>query len=205
MLKQFANLKVLAEDLEICVDDVKLLNPGIKHLAVPENSQGLAVRLPEEAAERFRIDRTEYLANAGKNKDHFAKLARNSIGSTYGRDKVVYRVRSGDVLGTIAQKFNVRVSDLRKWNGIQGSMIRVGQRMDIWVNPSAFKAAPIAHKASPPAAPQSIPSSKVHVVRPGDTLWDISRMYKDLSIEKIKTLNNLKNNSIKPGQKLIIG
>jgi membrane-bound lytic murein transglycosylase D len=40
---------------------------------------------------------------------------------------------------------------------------------------------------------------------PGDTLWDISRKYEGLSIEKIKQLNNLTNNKIKPGQKLIIG
>ena len=204
-IKQFADLTVLAEDLEICAEDLKTLNPGIKRLAISDNPKGNTVRLPIEVVDQFRESRSEYLANAGKNKQHFEKLARNSVGSTYGRDKVVYRVRSGDVLGTIAQRFNVRVSDLRRWNGIRGSMIRTGQKMDIWVNPSAFKAAPVAHKNTTPSPPKSIPASKVHVVRPGDTLWDISRMYKDLSIEKIKTLNNLKNNSIKPGQKLIIG
>ena len=203
-IRQFADLKILAKDLEICPEDIKSLNPGIKRLAISDNAKGYAVRLPVEAAVRFRESRTEFLANAAKSKQHFEKLARNSVGSTYGRDKVIYRVRSGDVLGTIAQKFNVRVSDLRKWNGIRGSMIRVGQKMDIWVNPSAFKAAPVAHR-NKTSAPKNIPASRIHVVRPGDTLWDISRMYKDLSIEKIKNLNNLKNNSIKPGQKLIIG
>jgi membrane-bound lytic murein transglycosylase D len=205
-VRQFADLKVLAADLNICEEDLKKLNPGIKRLAVPDNTNGITVRLPQESVDDFRANRADYLANAGKNKAHFEKLARNSVGSTYGRDKIVYRVRSGDVLGTIAQRFNVRVSDLRRWNGISGSMIRAGQRLDIWVNPSAFKAVPVAHKnVTPTKSPRDIPSSKIHVVRPGDTLWDISRMYKDLSIEKIKALNNLKNNSIKPGQKLIIG
>ena len=40
---------------------------------------------------------------------------------------------------------------------------------------------------------------------PGDTLWDISRKYDGLSIEKLKKMNNLKSNKITPGQKLLIG
>jgi membrane-bound lytic murein transglycosylase D len=41
-------------------------------------------------------------------------------------------------------------------------------------------------------------------VQPGDTLWDISRKFQGLTIEKIKALNNLKTNKLKPGQKLIV-
>jgi membrane-bound lytic murein transglycosylase D len=43
------------------------------------------------------------------------------------------------------------------------------------------------------------------MVQPGDSLWKISRRYEGLSIEKIKELNNLKSNTIVPGQKLIVG
>ena len=45
----------------------------------------------------------------------------------------------------------------------------------------------------------------LYKVQPGDTLWDISRKYKNLSIDKIKKLNNLKTNKIKPGQTLVLG
>ena len=48
-------------------------------------------------------------------------------------------------------------------------------------------------------------TSKTYVVQPGDTLWDISKKFEGLTIEKIKTLNNLDNAKIQPGQKLIIG
>jgi membrane-bound lytic murein transglycosylase D len=43
------------------------------------------------------------------------------------------------------------------------------------------------------------------VVQPGDTLWDISRKFDGLTIEKIKSLNNLDGNKIKAGQRLILG
>lgn len=47
----------------------------------------------------------------------------------------VYRVRSGDVLGTIAQRHGVSVRELREWNGLRGDMIRVGQKLYIHGDP----------------------------------------------------------------------
>jgi membrane-bound lytic murein transglycosylase D len=49
------------------------------------------------------------------------------------------------------------------------------------------------------------PDTKTYIVQPGDTLWDISKKLPGLTVEKIKTLNNLKSNNLKPGQKLIVG
>jgi membrane-bound lytic murein transglycosylase D len=56
-----------------------------------------------------------------------------------------------------------------------------------------------------PTTPVPIPGSKTYIVQQGDTLWDISRKFEGLSIERIKNLNNLQDNKIKPGQTLIIG
>jgi membrane-bound lytic murein transglycosylase D len=47
----------------------------------------------------------------------------------------VYRVRSGDVLGTIAGKHGVSIRELRSWNGLRGDMIRVGQKLYIHADP----------------------------------------------------------------------
>lgn len=54
----------------------------------------------------------------------------------YEPEPVYYRVKSGDVLGTIAQKYGVSVKSLKEWNGISGSIIRVGQRLIIHGDPS---------------------------------------------------------------------
>ena len=43
-----------------------------------------------------------------------------------------------------------------------------------------------------------------YTVQKGDTLWDIARMYSGVSVSKIKQLNNLKSNTLKPGSKLVI-
>ena len=121
--------------------------------------------------------------------------------STYGKEKHIYKVRSGDVLGLIAQRYRVRVSDIKKWNNLRSNTIRVGQNLAIWKAPGFSE----ERAKATPTQPVDVPANKIHVVRNGDTLWDISQMYKGLSIQKIKELNNLKSNTIKPGQKLRIG
>ena len=51
--------------------------------------------------------------------------------------RVVYRVRRGDTLIKIANRFSVTVSQIRKWNNIKNSMIRIGQRLTIYLEPSS--------------------------------------------------------------------
>ncbi|MBK9175461.1 MAG: LysM peptidoglycan-binding domain-containing protein [Flavobacteriales bacterium] len=53
-----------------------------------------------------------------------------------GREAVYYRVRSGDYLGRIAQRFGVKVSQLKTWNRMKSDHIDVGEELVIWVTPA---------------------------------------------------------------------
>jgi len=53
-----------------------------------------------------------------------------------GREAIYYRVRSGDYLGRIAQRFNVKVSQVKTWNKMKSDHIDVGEELVIWVTPS---------------------------------------------------------------------
>jgi membrane-bound lytic murein transglycosylase D len=46
-------------------------------------------------------------------------------------------VKSGDVLGKIADRYGVSVRQLREWNDLSGSMIRIGQKLLIHANPKS--------------------------------------------------------------------
>lgn len=51
-----------------------------------------------------------------------------------GRARLVYTVKSGDVPGAIAMKFNVRLADLKYWNNLNKRMtIRPGQKLVVYV------------------------------------------------------------------------
>ena len=197
---QFVYLKAFAEESGMDVEELNTLNPAIKKGAIPDLRNSVELRILRSDYNSFVSNEKEILATALAGKREFEKMATNMPDSTFGKEKVVYRVTGGDVLGTIPRKHNVRLVDLKTWNNIRGSLIRVGQRLNIYVGPNFYEPTQTIRVLNQP-----IPDSKLHVVQAGDTLWDISRMYEGLSIEKIKQLNKLKNNALKPGMRLRIG
>ena len=202
LVSHYVDLKTFAKQIDVCIDDIKTLNPALRRGAIPSHAKKYPLRIPVDKMPHLLAHRKEILDSASvKGKEELAKLASTQQGSTYGRQKVRHRVRSGEVLGTIAERYSVRVSDLRKWNNVRGNLIRSGQVLNIWVKPGQQQTV----ASSRTTTPINIPTSKTHLVQPGDTLWEISLKYKGLTIEKIKQLNNLQNSRIKPGQTLIIG
>jgi membrane-bound lytic murein transglycosylase D len=205
MVKSFTNVNTIAQMLEVCESDIEMLNPAIKRNALPDSRKYFAIRLPSDKMDYFREHRLAILDSASRSgKKEIEYLARNTVGSTYGRDKIVHRVRSGDVLGKIARQYRVRISDIKKWNNLHSNTIRIGQRLNIWLLPGTYTATTEKIK-SPTKQDLVVDGKKYHIVQPGDTLWEISKLYNNVTIEKIKKMNNLNGNKIKPGQKLMIG
>ncbi len=206
LISQYFHLETFAAQLDLCLEDLLLLNPAIKRGAIPEGTNNYALRIPLDVKTKVASNRSFLYDTAGKvGKEHLDYLARNTPGSTYGREKQVYRVRSGDVLGIIAQKYGVSVSDIKSWNKLSSNMIRVGQPLKIYVLPTYNSSTKDLYAvASTTASVPSLVGKKVHYVQPGDSLWDIAKIYDGLSIEKLKQLNNLSSNTIKSGQRLII-
>lgn len=104
-----------------------------------------------------------------------------------------HTVKSGENLGLIAEKYKCSVTDLKEWNNLKGSTIHPNQKL-------------IVYKPDTKSS-SSVKDGKYlyHIVRQGDTLWDIAKEYDGVTIDQIKKLNNLSNsNKIKPGQKIKI-
>ncbi len=93
---------------------------------------------------------------------------------------IQYTVRQGNTLFAIAQFFNTTVQDILSYNNIKNpSEIYVGQVLTIPADSSA---------------------GEFYVVRPGDTLWTISRR-SGTSLNDLISMNMLTNpNVIYPGQ-----
>ncbi len=59
-----------------------------------------------------------------------------------GRIRVVHKVKAGDTLWNIALKYNVYISQITRWNRVsRRSVLRLGQKLKIWVKPKAPTAA----------------------------------------------------------------
>jgi membrane-bound lytic murein transglycosylase D len=205
-VKNYLHFETFANLTNACLEDLQRLNPSIQHNALPQSNKHYILYVPKESKDLLALNRLAILDSASKvGRNELQVLAKKSEGSIYGRDRMVYKVRSGDVLGSIAMRHGVRVNDLKKWNNMRSNTIRVGQRLNIWLRQSAASSTSVVASAKTNSNPIPVPNSKTYTVQPGDTLWNISRKFEGLTIEKIKSLNKLDNTKLQPGQKLIIG
>ncbi len=148
----------------------------ISSTTIPQGDDIGAVAIRTTQLAKERIDRNSKSATARK----------ASAGSGKAR---THRVRRGETLGSIASKYGVRISDLRRWNGIRGSKIISGRRLKVYGGKA------VATQAS------TTSSAKTHKVRRGDTLGGIANKY-GLSISRLKSINGLKSSNIRVGQRL---
>ncbi|HZY82549.1 MAG TPA: LysM peptidoglycan-binding domain-containing protein [Cyclobacteriaceae bacterium] len=202
-VKGYMHLETLAKLTGSCLDDYRKLNPSVLHDVLPDGRDHI-IRIPLAAKLELDKNRAAILDSAmNANKVKVEALAKNAAGNTLGREMTVYRVKSGDALGVIARRYGVRLEDLKKWNNLSSNMIKSGQRLNIWLLPGQQEKLAVASSTTVPVT-KSADGQKTYTVQPGDTLWDITKKFQGLTVEKIKSLNNLKSNELKPGQKLIV-
>ena len=137
MINQFLHFDTFAKLTNSCTEELLQLNPSIRHNAVPETARNFVLRVPVSAKAELEKNRKIILDSASKTgKKEVESVAKKAQGNLAGRELIVYHVKNGDVLGSIAQRHRVRIDDLRKWNNLRSNMIRSGQRLNIWVLPS---------------------------------------------------------------------
>lgn len=107
-----------------------------------------------------------------------------------------YRIAKGDTFSSIAKKFHVSVRAITDANpGVQPTRLQIGQAIHI--------PAPTPSAAAETAADPLGTGEPVYSVKSGDTLTRIAHHYK-VSIQALRSANNLQTDRIKVGQKLRI-
>jgi membrane-bound lytic murein transglycosylase D len=141
-----------------------------------------------------------------------------------------YIVKRGDNLGEIADKYDVSIADLKKWNKIKGNTIARGKSLKIITNESVVKtvrkepktdripseikadnqqvAATDSKNNKEDKSKKSIKNDTLstnvatnYVVQKGDNLGNIAKKY-NVTVEEIKEWNHLSNINIQLGESL---
>jgi cell wall-associated NlpC family hydrolase len=114
-----------------------------------------------------------------------------------------YIVKKGDTLQKISKKFNVSVSELKRLNNLKSDRLVAGMRLKIKkeqndkvVNSNKKSSRNIASKTK-----KSEP--KTYTVKKGDTIWRIAKRF-NMTVDDLKEINELQDNSIKVGQRLYL-
>ena len=119
--------------------------------------------------------------------------SQSSDTSTPSGEKITYTVKSGDVLGKIAEKYKVSVSKLKQWNGLTSNTIRVGQKLIIYTNGNA-----------PASSSSTSQTSTTYTVKSGDSFYSIAKKYPGISAQNLMDHNGMKASDLRPGMKLKI-
>ena len=204
-VKQMITLDQVSEFMEIDIEELQFLNPSYKLDIIPFiKDENYVLRLPNEKIGAFVANESQIYALA---KEEFDKREKPLPKFFEANDRIQYRVRSGDFLGRIARKFAVRVSDIRKWNGLRNDNLRVGQRLTIYPRRPVVDAPEktTTKSAASKAVTQLNPDDfELYTVKSGDTLWSISQKFKGVTVDNLKNWNDISGSGIKPGMKLRI-
>ncbi|AVR44845.1 lytic transglycosylase [Christiangramia fulva] len=174
---------------------LEFLNPSYKLDIIPYvEDEKYVVRLPRPATGKF-VNNEDAIYNFAE-KD-LANSEKELPKYVETEDRIRYRVKPGDYLGRIAERYGVGVSSLRNWNNLRSNNIRVGQYLTIYPRkPVTGQVASGNQKSSNKSDP------KTYTVKQGDSLWSISRKFPGVTVQNLQSWNDVNSNSLKPGMKL---
>jgi len=111
-----------------------------------------------------------------------------------------HKVRKGESLSSLSEKFGISVQDLKAWNGLRTNSLLVGRTLVVAKPVNST----LAKNVTKSASKTNDSRTAYYVVRKGDSLDRIARKFQGSSVSKIKEDNGLRNSTIKPGMKLKI-
>ncbi|MFI0489976.1 LysM peptidoglycan-binding domain-containing protein [Flavobacterium sp.] len=243
IVKKQMSFKQISDLLDIPVTQLQLLNPSYKLNVVPfYENQSHFLRLPKDKIAVFASNENRIYAYVQHEKDLREKpfqvtraiAIKDTINFTTQRITLpktkYYRVKRGDNLTEIADKYDVTVADLKKWNGLKKNTVSFGKNLKILTNESIVKTIrkepkvvkkPIeivsdnqkvvsvetktgkSEVAKKPIKTDSLTAETayLYVVQKGDNLGNIAKKY-NVTVEEIKTWNHLSDVNIKLGASL---
>ena len=175
------NYKTLSRLTCLSEEEISYYNPSFKNNVIPKGS---TIVLPKNNIQDYYLNYNPYKVFVQAVDDKTILLDETLIN---------YSVVAGDYLGKIASNYNLKIYQIQDWNNLKSTKLNIGDNLFLYVSDDHLK-----------KLNDIKPSSKSYVVQKGDTLWDIAKMYAGVSVSKIKKLNNLKSNNLKPGSTLVI-
>jgi membrane-bound lytic murein transglycosylase D len=128
MVNEVLRFDQIAQAVGVKQSDVAHLNPMYRLDVIPATVEHWPLVLPSSKIPAF-------LALQDSVSNYKPELTPDIV---FVPEPVTYRVKSGDVLGKIADRYGVSVRQLREWNDLSGSMIKIGQKLLIHANPKSY-------------------------------------------------------------------
>jgi membrane-bound lytic murein transglycosylase D len=205
-VNSYFSLERFAKYSTVPLAELQKLNPAILSTMLPDYTRGYALRVPSDRfhfidTNRKRImDSATYLPPAMANMlladaESLPQTDLNETADLLDESPLLLLAKATPEIALGAEPVDETVT-LKSANALAWRL-------------EAEKAAALKAKATPLAATPKkrarVAEPRYHRVQQGDTLWTICQRYGLLSIDRLKKLNGIKGNELRPGQKLIVG
>lgn len=167
------SISEISKQTNVDVKTIKKINTDLKRYITPHHPKnGYDLYLPNGSRSVASLTKIEPPKRVVSR-----KTKRSSTQVLSGK---IHRVRSGDNLYSLAKRYKVKFSDLKRANKLSKSRIYIGQKLKI---PTV--------------------SAKIHTVKKGEYLIKIAKTY-GKSLDHLRKLNNRNFKRLLPGQQIII-
>lgn len=228
------DFEIVSKSINLPIEEITYLNGTYKLKEIPDNGKLHYLMLPVEKIGDFLAHEKEiYLASEAKRPEPEPVIADTaSADGTAGQTtKVIWedqwkthKVKKGETLKSVSSKYGVTSSDIKKWNKLKTSTLKIGQNLKVKVkvkktitipkvteatdttSTTTPKVTPPANtpKPTPPKPPAPKEEYVYYTVKSGDSLSSIASKNR-VSVDSIVKLNKgLSPNKIQIGQKIKI-
>ena len=238
MIKKQMTFKQISDLLDVPVVQLQVLNPSYKLNVIPfYHDQNHYLRLPQEkiavfasnedqiyAYTQYELDQRERPYQASK---AVVKNTPNTFSQSSAAGKIAYyKVKRGDNLTSIASKYGVSITELKKWNNLNSNALAYGKNLKISTgqpliksttaepkeNNSILKSQMILaaetknnkeEKVNSASSTSATEEAKLYLVQKGDNLGSIATKY-DVTVTDLQTWNGLTSDAVQIGASLQI-
>lgn len=196
-VKQLLTFEQISKVTGVEKELLEFLNPSYKLGIIPfVEDEKYSLRLPKSASGKF-VSNENAIYNFAETQ--LAEEKKELPKYVETEDRIRYKVRRGDYLGKIAERYGVGVSSIRKWNNMRSNSIRVGQYLTIYPRKPVEVAS--SNKTS---ESKNSSNPRFYTVKSGDSLWSISKKFPGVTVQNLRSWNDMNSNSLKPGMKIKI-
>jgi len=238
MISEELPFSKIAGIIQVDIEELRLLNPQYRKDYIPARNRHYPLRLRTELVGSFiALEDSIYKKDSLMfDKEPVVITADESYEDSYtpatqpaNTEKLVYTVKSGDILGYISSWYSVSVSDIKSWNGLYSNNLQIGQKIIIYkpngvaskyrnidsmsfvdkqkmANPGSTTSSTNKTTASGNNTTASLdPKYEYYTIQAGDNPWKIANKYNNVSVDDIMKLNNITDpSSLRVGQKIKI-
>ena len=231
LVKRALTFKQISDLLDVSVAELQFLNPSYKREVIPHVSgNDYFLKLPVDKIALFASNEERIYAYANyedglREKSYGSMFASNESSDSRSTSSNVkyHKVRRGESLSEISNRYGITMSELKKWNRLRNNRAPLGRTLKIYTAEESVASNDKVQNQSDTTAVKEIAALasntnkifkeekvvtykdvvKYYKVKKGDVLGEVAAKY-DVSVAEVKKWNRIKGTNIGLGDNLKI-